>query len=159
MLFRSRIAQTFTSRTYADLAMVMTGIPAAAAVAPLPAVVPRVRRPVGSAARWCASGLATPTILAVAFALEAVPGHGGYAPLAFVVALVYFVVWLSVGADMLWQWYSLSRPTARPCVRCAHTAASHRAPASCTARLGSLSVLTRCTCAGYVPPGDRKSVV
>jgi hypothetical protein len=145
-----RIAQTFTSRTYADLAVVMAGIPAAPV---LPVAVPRGRRPVGSAARWCASGLVTPAVLAVAFWLEALAGHGGSGALAFVVALVYFVVWLSVGADMLWEWYSLSLPTARPCVRCAHTAASHRAPASCTARLGSLSVLRRCTCQGYVPPG------
>ena len=149
--FEARIALTFTSRTYADLATVIAGLPAAPA--PLHVVTATVRRPVGSAARWCVSGLVTPAVLAAGFALEAVPGHGGFGPLAFVVALVYFLVWLSVGADMLWEWYSLSRPTARPCVRCAHTAASHRAPASCTARLGSLNVLTRCTCAGYVPPG------
>lgn len=148
--FEALMAQTFRSRTYADLATVMAGIPAAA---PQSMVVPAARRPVGSAARWCVSGLVTPAILTVAFSLESLAGHGAYGPFAFVVALVYFVVWLSVGADMLWEWYSLSLPTARPCVRCAHTAASHRAPASCTARLGSLSVLGRCTCRGYVPPG------
>ena len=140
--FEARIAGTFTARTLADLATAVAAIPPVPAVAP---AAPVSRRPVGSGARWGVAGLVTPALLAVAIALPA--------PLAFVLALVYFVVWLSVGGDMLWEWYALSLVTSRPCVRCAHTAASHRAPESCTAPLGSLSLVRRCTCTGYVPPG------
>ena len=100
-----------------------------------------------------ASGLVTPVILAGAFAFASVPGAGRYATVAFVIASGYFVFWLSVGADMLWQWFSMGLPTARMCVRCAHTAASHRTSTSCRVRSGSLNVWTRCPCSGYVPPG------
>ena len=149
--FDVRVGQTLASRTYADLAMVTEGIPAGPAVAP---PLPRPpRRRAGHAARWGTSGLVTPAVLTAGFALEAMPGAGRYGAMAFVIAFVYFVCWLSAGADMLWQWYSMGLPTARMCVRCAHTAASHRMPASCTVRSGSLNVWTRCRCSGYVPPG------
>jgi Domain of unknown function (DUF1707) len=144
--FDARIGQTLASRTYAELATVTAGIPAAPARA-RPSARPPARPPrrrVSNAARWGASGLITPAILAAAYP---------FGPLAFVVAFVYFVFWLSTGADMLWQWYSLALPSARMCVRCAHTAASHRAPRSCAVRLGSVKVWQRCSCAGYVPPG------
>jgi hypothetical protein len=138
--FDARIGQALAARTYAELA------------GPPPARN-RSRR-VSNAARWGASGLVTPAILAIAFALNSLPGNDrALGPIAFVITFVYFVFWLSVGTDMLWQWFCLSLPTAKMCVRCAHTAASHRAPASCSVRLGSLRLSSRCSCAGYLPPG------
>jgi hypothetical protein len=148
--FDARIGQTLASRTYTELATVTADLPAGPAVAPSPKPT---RRRVGNAARWGTSGLVTPAILAAGFALGSVPGDGRYGAVAFVIAFVYFVFWLSAGADMLWQWYCMGLPTARMCVRCAHTAASHRTAASCAVRSGSLNVGTRCSCPGYVPPG------
>lgn len=145
--FDARISQTLTSRTYADLAAVTVGLPAARPPRQSP------RRQANNAVRWGTSGLVMPTILVAAFALASQRGDGGYEAVGLVVAFVYFVCWLSVGADMLWQWHCASLPTARLCVRCAHTAASHRARASCTARPGPVTVWGRCPCAGYVPPG------
>ena len=148
----ARAGRAFASRTYAELAAVTAGLPAGPVAGPPPARH-RSRR-VSNAARWGASGLVTPAILATAFALKSLPRNDrALGPIAFVITFVYFVFWLSVGADMLWQWFCLSLPTARMCVRCAHTAASHRAPASCSVRLGSLRLSSRCSCAGYVPPG------
>ena len=149
--FDARIGQAFAARTHAELAAVTVGIPAAPAVGLPPARMPPRR--MGNAVRWGASGFVTPAILAIAFALNSLPGSRALGPVAFVIAFVYFVFWMSVGADMLWQWFCLSLPTARMCVRCAHTAASHRAPTSCSVRLGSLGLFSRCSCAGYVPPG------
>ena len=149
--FDARIGQAFASRTYAELATATAGIPAAP-VRVRPSREPPRRR-ASNAARWGTSGLLTPAILAVAFAFGSRSGDGRYGAMAFVIAFVYFVFWLSAGADMHWQWYCLSSPTARMCVRCAHTAASHRAPASCAVRQGSLNLWSRCSCAGYVPPG------
>jgi hypothetical protein len=149
--FDARVAQTLVSRTYAELATVTIGIPAAPARAQPPRVAPR-RRP-GNAARWGRSGLVTPGVLAAAFLLDSLPGGGGYAVLAFVVAFVYFVFWLSAGTDMLWQWYAVALPSSRACARCAHTVASHHAPASCTVGRSSLGLWQNCSCPGYVPPG------
>jgi Domain of unknown function (DUF1707) len=158
--FDARVGQALASRTYAELAAVTVGIPAAPALSrpprtpPVPAQ-PRTpsRRPAGHAARWGKSGLVTPAILAAGLTFGSLPGEGRYGAVAFVVAFVYFVFWLSAGADMLWQWFSMGLPTARMCVRCAHTAASHRAPASCTVRLSPMNLWGHCSCAGYVPPG------
>jgi hypothetical protein len=149
--FAACIGQTLAARTYAELATVAAGLPAAPAQAP--ASLEPSRRPVSNAVRWGVSGLVTPAVMAAAFALDALPGDGRYGPVAFVMAFVYFVFWMSVGADLLWQWFCLSLPTARMCVRCAHTAAAHRTRASCAVRLSSLRVWSRCPCAGYVPPG------
>ncbi len=149
--FDARIGQTLASRTYAELASVTAGIPAGRPVA-RPARKPPPRR-MSNAARWGTSGLVTPAILAAAFAFGSLPGDARYGAVAFVIAFVYFVFWLSAGADMLWQWYCMGLPTARMCVRCAHTAASHHASTSCTVRQGSVRVWRRCGCAGYVPPG------
>jgi len=149
--FDARIGQTLACRTYAELAAVTADVPAE-----LVGVQPprkRPRRPVSNAVRWGTSGFITPAILAAAFTFASLHGDGGYGAVAFVIAFVYFVFWLSVGADMLWEWYCMSLPAAGMCVRCAHTAASHRAPASCIVRLGSLKMWSRCPCAGYVPPG------
>jgi Domain of unknown function (DUF1707) len=145
--FDDRIGQTLASRTYTELAKVTADIPAAVARAQ------HARWRVNNAVRWCTSGFITPAVLAAAFALASLRGDGGYGAVAFVIAFVYFVFWLSIGAGMLWEWYCMSLPTARMCVRCAHTAASHRAPESCAVRLGSLKLWKRCPCAGYVPPG------
>jgi hypothetical protein len=149
--FDTRVAQALASRTYAELATVTIGIPAAPARAVPPRTLPRRR--VGNAARWGASGLVTPAVLVAGLVLGSVRGGSGYGAVAFVVAFVYFAFWLSAGADMLWQWYSVALPSARTCVRCSHTAASHHAPASCRVRQGSFKVWKRCPCTGYVPPG------
>jgi len=149
--FDARIGQALASRTYAELAAITADIPARLPEGQPPRKPPR--RPANNAVRWGASGLITPAILATAFTFASLHGGGGYGAMAFVIALVYFVFWLSVGADMLWEWHCLSLPAAGMCVRCAHTAASHRTAASCAVRLGSLNLWERCPCAGYVPPG------
>ena len=148
--FDARVGQTLASRTYADLATVTVGLPAEPATAQPPRKQPR-RQP-GNAARWGASGLVTPALLAAAYVLASVRGGAGYEVVALLMACGYFIFWLSAGADMLWQWHCMSLPGAGMCVRCAHTEAAHRAPASCTVRLGSLKS-RRCRCSGYVPPG------
>ena len=148
--FDVRIGQTLASRTYTELATVTADIPAGLAGAHPLRKLPRWR--MNNAVRWGTSGFITPAILAAAFALAS-RGDGGYGAVAFVIAFVYFVFWLSVGADMLWEWHCMSLPGAGMCVRCAHTAASHRVPGSCAVRLGSLNLWNRCPCAGYVPPG------
>jgi Domain of unknown function (DUF1707) len=149
--FDARIGQALASRTYAELATVTADIPAGLAGARRPRQPPARR--VSNAVRWGTSGFVTPAILAAAFAVGSLRGGGGFGAVAFVIAFVYFVYWLSVGADMLWQWHSMSLPGAGMCVRCAHTAASHRAPTSCAVRPGSDKLWGRCSCAGYVPPG------
>jgi Domain of unknown function (DUF1707) len=148
--FEARVSQTLASRTYAELAMVAAGLPAEPAAVPPPRRPPRRRA--GPAMRWCASGAVTPALLAAAYVLATVRGAGGYVVVAYLIACCYFVFWLSTGASMLWQWHCLSSLGTPMCVRCAHTAASHHAPASCAVRLGSLRS-RRCSCSGYVPPG------
>jgi len=155
--FDARIGQTLVSRTYAELAAVTAGIPARPAPArPAPARLARAqppRRRVNNAVRWGTSGFVTPAILAAASVFASLRGDGGYAVVAFVTAFAYFMFWLSAGANMLWQWHCMSLPGTGMCVRCAHTAASHRAPASCAVRQGSPNFWERCPCTGYVPPG------
>ena len=145
--FEARSGQALTSRTDADLAAVTVGLAGARPPREPPG------RQMSNAVRWGTSGLFMPAILAATFALASLRGDGGYEAVGLVIAFVYFVFWLSVGADMLWQWHCASLPTARLCVRCAHTAASHRARASCAARPGSVTLWGRCPCAAYVPPG------
>jgi hypothetical protein len=145
--FDARVGRALASRTYAELAMVTVGLPAAPAGAQLPRKPPP-RRP-RNAVRWGVSGFVTPAVLASAYALAPLPG---YEVVALLIACVYFICWLSAGAEMLWQWHNMSVPGSAMCVRCAHTAASHHAPASCAVRLGSLKS-GRCPCSGYVPPG------
>jgi len=153
--FDARVGQALSSRTYAELATVTADIPAR-----LPAAPPRrpphksSRRRASSAARWGTSGFLTPAILAAAFAIASTRGDGGYGAVAFVIAFGYFLFWLSVGANMLWEWHRTSLPGVHLCVRCGHTATSHHAPASCTAPVGSAKLWRRCACMGYVPPGE-----
>jgi hypothetical protein len=149
--FDARIGQTLAARTHAELATVTSDIPAGLAGTQRPREPRRPR--VSNAVKWGTSGVITPAILAAAFVFGSLRGDGGYGAIAIVIAFVYFMSWLSVGANMLWEWHCMSLPTARMCVRCAHSAASHPAPASCAVRLGSLNVWKRCPCAGYVPPG------
>jgi hypothetical protein len=149
--FDARIGRALASRTYAELVTLTADLPDGLAGARPPRESPRWR--VSNAVRWGTSGFITPAILAAAIAFASLRGDGGYGAVAFVVAFVYFVFWLSAGANMLWEWHCTSLPAARICVRCAHTAASHRAPASCAVRQGSLTMWKRCPCAGYVPPG------
>lgn len=144
--FDARIGRVRAARTCAELAAVTADVPAG-----LDGVPPR--RPLWAlnVVKWGVSGLVTPAILTAAVAFGSLRGGAPYRAVALVIAFVYFVFWLSVGADMLWEWHCTSLPAGRACVRCAHTAASHRPPASCAVRLGSL--WRRCPCAGYVPPG------
>ena len=147
----ARIGQAFTSRTYAELAVVTAAISSRRPAAQRP---PAPRR-VNGALRWASSGFVIPAILAAGFALASAGGGAQYEVLSFVVALGYFLFWLSVGADLLWQFHCSSVPSAKMCVRCGHTAVSHRTPASCQVRQGSVEMWRRCECAGYVPPGRR----
>ena len=144
----ARVGQTLAARTYAELAMVTAGVPAPAA--PVRPVQPARRRR-SNAASWAASGLVTPAFVGAAL-VSAALGAGAYEVLALVIATVYFIFWLSAGADLLWQWHCMCVPGAAMCVRCAHTVASHRERTSCRVRLGSLRS-GRCSCSGYVPPG------
>jgi hypothetical protein len=149
--FDARVGRALASRTYAELAAVTPGISIGPAAPRSPGQPPR--RPVSNAVRWGTSGLFVPTVIAAALALASRGGDRGYEAMGFVIAFVYFTLWLSVGADMLWQYHSACVPTAKMCVRCGHTAASHRARASCTARPGPVTLWGHCACAGYVPPG------
>jgi hypothetical protein len=144
--FDARTGQARAVHTYAELAAVTADVPAG-----LDGVTPRRPLWAFNVVKWGASGLVTPAILAAAVAFGSLRGDAPAAAAAFVIAFAYFVFWLSVGAGLLWEWHCTSLPTARACVRCAHTAASHRPRASCAVRLGSL--WRRCPCAGYVQPG------
>ncbi len=148
--FDARIGQALTCRTCAELAAVTCDLPAGLAGGPV-RELPRWR--VSNAVRWGMSGFVTPAVLAAAFAFGSLRGGGRYEAAAFVIAFVYLAFWLSVGAGLLWEWHCASLPTARMCVRCAHTAAAHRSAGSCAVRLTSLRLRGRCPCAGYVPPG------
>jgi hypothetical protein len=153
--FDARIGRALASRTYAELAAVTAGLSAGPAAARPPSQPPSQppSRQVSNAVRWGTSGLFVPTVVAAALALASRAGDGGYEAMGFVIAFVYFTVWLSVGADMLWQWHCACLPTAKMCVRCGHTAVSHRARASCTARPGPVTLWGHCSCVSYVPPG------
>lgn len=147
-----RLGEALAAGTYAELATLTEDISVGPPVA-RPARRPPRRR-AGNAARWSAAGLVAPALLAVALASASLNGGSGYWVVAVVAAIVYFVLWLSAGADMLWQWHCMSQPGTGMCVRCAHTAASHRTPVSCAARPGAPGLRRRCPCAGYVPPGE-----
>ena len=149
--FDARIGLTFTARARAELAAVTADVPARLAGAQPPRKPSRPRT--SNAARWGAAGFITPAIIASAFAVASVRGAGKYEVVGFLIAFVYFMFWLSIGTNMLWEWHSMSVPSAGMCVRCAHTVASHRTPAACTVRLDPLNLRRRCPCAGYVPPG------
>jgi DUF1707 SHOCT-like domain len=153
--FEARIGETFGSRTYAELATVTADIPAGPGGAQPLRKLPG--RPIKKAARWGAYGFVTPAILAVAFTLASV--DAGFGAVAFLVASAYFLFWLSVGADILWEWHCESLPSTKMCVRCGHTVASHHPLASCAARPGSPKLWDRCLCAGYVPPGTSPETV
>jgi hypothetical protein len=145
--FDARIGQAFAARTDVELAPLSADIPAGIDAVPAP------RKRLSGAAGWCASGSLTPAILAVGFLVVSQPRDSGFGALVFAIAFIYFVRWLAVGADMLWEWHCLSVPGAGMCVRCAHSAAAHRTPATCRARQGSLPGRSRCGCPGYLPPG------
>jgi hypothetical protein len=144
--FDARTSRARAARTYAELAAVTADVPAGLDGVP-------ARKPLWAlnVVKWGASGLVAPAIAAAAVALGSLRGDAPATALAFVTAFVYFAFWLSVGAGLLWEWHCASLPTARACVRCAHTPASHRRSGSCAVRLGSL--WRRCPCAGYVLPG------
>ena len=148
--FDARVGLTFTARTGTELAAVTADIPALLAGAQLPGERSRPRS--SNAVRWGAAGFITPALIAAAFVVASVRGTG-YEVVGFVLAFAYFMFWLSIGTNMLWEWHCMSVPSAGMCVRCAHTAASHRTPAACSVRLDPLNVRRRCSCAGYVPPG------
>jgi Domain of unknown function (DUF1707) len=149
--FDDRLGHALAAGTYAELAALTEDIPVAPAAAGPPGRA--ARRQAGHAARWGASGLVSPALAGVGLASASLNGGSGFWVVAVVAAIVYFVVWLSAGADMLWQWHCMSQPGTGMCVRCAHTAASHRTPVTCVARPGAPGLRSRCPCAGYVPPG------
>ena len=105
-----RIGQALAARTYAEQATANADIPAGLARAQPPRTPPRR---VSNAARWGASGFITPAILAAAYVFASVRGYGGYEAMALVVAFGYFVLWLSAGVDMLWEWHCMAVPTGR----------------------------------------------
>ena len=145
-----RVGRALASRGYAELAAVTADLPGG-----LPGTRPPPQQPrwlINSAVRWAAAGLITPALLAAAFAAASVAGDKA-GPVAFLIASVYFLCWLSTGAGMLWEWHSMSLPATGACVRCGHAGKSHRSPQSCAVRLGSLNLWIHCPCAGYVPPG------
>jgi hypothetical protein len=148
--FDVRVGQALASRSYAELAAVTADLPDSRPEAQAPRATPRWL--INSAVRWGASGLITPALLAAAFAVASLAGDV-YGAVAFLIAAVYFLCWLSTGASMLWEWHSMSLPATGMCVRCGHAGMAHRAPEFCAVRLGSLNLWTRCPCAGYVPPG------
>jgi Domain of unknown function (DUF1707) len=148
--FDARVDEALASHTYADLAAVTADLPAGLAAPRPPRKSPRR---MSNVVRWGASGLVIPAALAAAFVFSSLSRAGGYEVVALILAFVYFVSWLSVGTNMLWEWHCMSLPTARMCVRCAHTAAAHRMPDSCAAQPGSLRLWGRCPCPGFVPPG------
>jgi len=155
--FDARIGLTFTARARAELAAVTADVPARPAGAQPPRKPSRPRT--SNAARWGAAGFITPAIIASAFAVASVRGAGEFEVVGFLIAFAYFIFWLSVGTNMLWEWHCMSVPSAGMCVRCAHTVASHRTRAACTVRLDSLNLRRRCPCAGYVPPGTSPETV
>ena len=155
--FDARIGLTFTARARAELAAVTADVPARLAGAQPPRKPSRPRT--SNAARWGAAGFITPAIIASAFAVASVRGAGEFEVVGFLIAFAYFIFWLSVGTNMLWEWHCMSVPSAGMCVRCAHTVASHRTRAACTVRLDSLNLRRRCPCAGYVPPGTSPETV
>jgi hypothetical protein len=97
--FDARIGQTFTARTYAELAAITADLPAGLGAAQPPGKAPQ--RPVGNMLRWGACGLITPAILAAAFVFASLRGEGGLEAVAFLVASGYFMFWLSAGASVL----------------------------------------------------------
>ena len=155
--FDARIGLTFTARARAELAAVTADVPARLAGAQPPRKPSRPRT--SNAARWGAAGFITPAVIASAFAVASVRGAGEFEVVGFLIAFAYFIFWLSVGTNMLWEWHCMSVPSAGMCVRCAHTVASHRTRAACTVRLDSLNLRRRCPCAGYVPPGTSPETV
>jgi hypothetical protein len=149
--FDARIGLTFTARTCTELAAVTADLPAPPAGAQPPHRPSRPRT--SDAVRWGAAGFITPAVVAASLVVASVRGAGEYEVVGLVIAFAYFMFWLSIGTNMLWEWHCMSVPTAGMCVRCAHTAASHRTPMACSVRLDPLNVRRRCPCAGYVPPG------
>ena len=106
--FDARIGQTFTSRVYTELAAVTADLPARLAGTRPPR---KPSRPKGNAVRWGAAGSITPAIIAAAFVVASARGAGGYEVAGFLIAFVYFMFWLSIGTNMLWEWHLLPAPS------------------------------------------------
>jgi hypothetical protein len=106
--FDARIGQTFTSRTYAELAEVTAGIPAGLTGAqplrepaqPLREPAQPPREPAGArakkAAAWGAYGILMPTL----FAAVIVPGYTTVVVAITTTAVIYFFFWL-IGAFIM----------------------------------------------------------
>jgi len=101
--FDARIGLTFTARARAELAAVTADVPARLAGAQPPRKPSRLRT--SNAVRWGAAGFITPAIIASAFVVASVRGAGEYEIVGFLIAFAYFIFWLSVGTNMLWEWH------------------------------------------------------
>src|SRR5262245_21495190 len=97
--FDVRIDQALAARTYAELTTVTADIPAWLVKVRPPRTPSRWRT--SNVVRWGTFGAITPALLAVAFAAMSQPGGSGYGAVIFVIALGYFLFWLSAGAEML----------------------------------------------------------
>jgi Domain of unknown function (DUF1707) len=97
--FDARIGQTFTARTYAELASVTADLPAGLGGARSPRQAGQ--RPAANVLRWAACGLVTPAVLATAFVLSSLRGAGGLEMVTLLIAFGYLMFWLSAGANLL----------------------------------------------------------
>jgi Domain of unknown function (DUF1707) len=95
--FDARIGQTFTSRTYAELAAVIADIPAGLASAQPLGKPARALTRTEKTAAWGVYGIIMPAFLTVA----GLPGHTSFGAVAVTAAVIYFIFWLLGGVMML----------------------------------------------------------
>jgi Domain of unknown function (DUF1707) len=107
--FDARIGQTFTSRTYAELAAVTAGIPAGLASQPLRKPARALTRTEKTAA-WGVYGIVMPAFLTVA----GMPGHTAVGAVAITAAVIYFIFWLVGGILVLGSRHGWPRPYVEP---------------------------------------------
>ena len=113
-----RAGQAFAARTLAELADLTADLPAGMTrtrPAPKPARA-RPRQPVDQAVAWCAWGLITPALIAVALAIPD-PTPTDNKPIGKILSLVtvvYFIAWLVVGATDAPHLVSAAPPAGRP---------------------------------------------
>lgn len=104
--FELRVGHALAARTCAELAAATVDLPAGLAAARLPPRPAGVqpRRPMSRGVKWGAYGLITPAILAAAATIAILSGSDAAGGVAMMLAFLYLVLWLFVGADLLGQW-------------------------------------------------------